>query len=283
MAWPCTINQLCADRLHKLLRWALIRQNWNLPKDISCGPRSWRAIHYKILLGTCGIVMYGMGNCTDKNACLNSSTGRLDTPSLDLIPRYRNSTQELPPPLSVPIIYRSHQSAKVKITSPPRGAPHPTQRSTLQLLILCLKNYGQLPIPKHQFPTNVSNYDSNLSGKEKEWLYTNIFNTDIFWGGKYGARHSIPGTDLVVRHLPGPRLWSTPNQSVPLKVGVLLLVFFSMPRCDPLFWCGGCATCASPVQPPLAFCHRHKRTPASPSTPATLHPYLSRQPLWLTM
>ena len=52
MAWPCTINQLCADDIHKLLWWALIRQNWQFPKDTSCGPKVRRAIHYKILLGT---------------------------------------------------------------------------------------------------------------------------------------------------------------------------------------------------------------------------------------
>ena len=52
MAWPCTINQLCGDDIHKLLWWALIRQNWHLPKDTSCGPKVRRAVHYKILLGT---------------------------------------------------------------------------------------------------------------------------------------------------------------------------------------------------------------------------------------
>ena len=52
MAWPCTINQFCGDDIHKLLWWALIRQNWHLPKDTSCGPKVRRAVHYKILLGT---------------------------------------------------------------------------------------------------------------------------------------------------------------------------------------------------------------------------------------
>ena len=33
--------------------------------------------------------------------------------------------------------------------------------------------------------------------------------------------------------------------------------FHSMPMCDPLFWCWGYATCASPVQLPLAFRHHH--------------------------
>ena len=192
-----------------------------------------------------------MGWATVQIKCLSEFIYRPSgPPSLDLIPRYRNSTQALPLPLSVPIIYRSHQSAKVKVTPPPRGVPHPTQRSTLQLLILCLENYGQLPIPKHQFPTNVSNYDSNLSRKEKEWLCTNISNTDISWGGKYGARHPIPGTDLVVRHFPGPRLWSTPNQSVPLKVGVLLLFSFNAKvRSLILMWgpCHLCLTSSTPL------------------------------------
>ena len=111
--------------------------------------------------------------------------------------------------------------------------------------------------------------------------------TQMSRGGKYGCK---PPLFLVptrwFHHF--PKAPPTPNpeythQPVPSETGSLTLIFFSMPRCDPLFWCGGCATCASPVQPPLAFCHHHKRTPASPSTPATLHPYPSRQLLWLTM
>ena len=174
------------------------------------------------------------------------------------------------------------KSALLNSSSPPYEILHPIQGSILRLLILCLENNGQLSIPKHQFPPNVSNYDSNLSRKENVWPYTNIINTDIFWGGKYGARHPIPGTDLVVRHLPGPHLWSTPNEPVSLKLGVLLLFSFNVKVRSLILNWGLCHLCLT-SSTPFAFCHYHKRTPASPSTPATLHPYPSRQLFWLTM